>query len=222
MSWRGRVSTGLVLLSLVGSGPTAGSESTAVTVPIELEALTKRLGSVSGIKVPFRESRRLAILSEPIESEGVFFFAPPGDLARVTLRPARSRVVVRGDRVVFEDATGRTTFDISTHKMARGLIDNFGILLRGDLAELRRRYVLDFRATEGSWTIEMQPRAREMRMLVERIEVEGQGDHLVRMTTFESNGDQIDLFFGEAIPLSDLEPSEQREIFSIHSPILVP
>ena len=219
MSWLGRVSFGLVLLSLLGAGPAVRSENTA---PPALEALMKRLASTPGIKVPFRESRHLAILSEPIEAEGVFFFAPPGDLARITLRPGRSRVVVRGDRVVLEDATGRQAFDISTHEMARGLVGNFGILLRGDLVELRRRYVLDFHGTEDSWTIAMRPRAREMRMLVERIEIEGEGTHLSRMTTFESNGDRTDLFFGKAIPLSELDPSERREIFSVDSPSFLP
>jgi len=222
MFWLGRVSFGLVLLSLVGAGPPVRDERAPPPAPVGLEALMEQLASTSGMKVPFRESRRLAILSEPIESEGVFFFAPPGDLARTTLRPGRSRVVVRGDRVVFEDATGRQTFDISTDKLAQGLVGNFGVLLRGDLAELRRRYVLDFRVTQGAWMIEMRPRAREMRMLVERIEVVGEGAHLSRMTTFESNGDRTDLFFGKAIPLSEIDPAERREIFSVDSPGFLP
>lgn len=193
------------------------SDSAAAPPPVQLEALMDRFASSQGMRVPFRESRRLAILSEPIESEGVFFFAPPGDLARYTLRPGRSRVIVRGDRVLFEDATGRQSFDLSSNETARGFVGNFGVLLRGDLAELRRRYTLDFRTTGDSWTLEMRPRSREMRHLIERIEVQGRGIELHRMETFGTNGDQTALVFGEVVPLSDLDASERDSIFSLDS-----
>ena len=130
--------------------------------------------------------------------------------------------MVRGDRVVFEDATGRQSIDLSTHATARGLVGNFGILLRGDLSELRRRLLIDIHGSDDSWTLEMRPRSREMRMLVERIEIEGEGDQLSRMTTFENNGDRTDLFFGKAIPLSELDPSERQGIFSIDSTDALP
>ena len=179
----------------------------------ELESLMDRMASRPGMRVAFRESRHLAVLSDPINSEGLLFFSPPGNLARYTLRPARSSVIVRGDRVFLEDATGSESFDLASSEVARGLGGNFRVLLRGDLAELRRRYVLDFRGSGDSWTLELRPRSRTLQRIIERIEVKGRGTELTRMVTFEVNGDRTVLVFENATPLSEIERADRNRIF---------
>lgn len=183
----------------------------------ELEVLMERFAKSGGWRVPFRESRQLTILEDPIESEGVLFFAPPGDLARYTLRPGRSRIVVREDRVLFEDATGSQSFDLASNETARGFVDQFAGLLRGDLLELSRRFTLEFFAEDETWKLVMRPRSRRMRHLVDRIEVEGQGIGLKRMATFDTNGDRTEIFFGESVPLSSLDSSDSKKAFSFDS-----
>ena len=66
-------------------------------------------------------------------------------------------------------------------------------------------------------TLEMRPRSREMRHFIERIKVEGRGLYLNRMETFETSGDQIEIVFGEAVPLSKLSESEREGAFSLDS-----
>ncbi|MED5261132.1 MAG: LolA-related protein [Myxococcota bacterium] len=183
------------------------------TPGVQLEWLMDRLASRPGMRVAFRESRHLAVLSDPIHSEGLMFFSPPGDLARYTLRPVRSSVIVRGDRVFLEDATGSQSFDLASSDVARGLVGIFGVLLRGDLAELRRRYVLDFRGSGDSWALELRPRSRTLQHIIERIEVKGRGAELTRMATFEANGDRTVLVFEDAIPLSEVEGADRNRIF---------
>lgn len=210
---------GLVAAAILGaSAPEAPGEdavqpSSSPTSPVRLESLMDRLASGSGMRVAFRESRHLAVLSDPIQSEGLLFFAPPGNLARYTLAPARSSVIVRGDRVFLEDATGSQSFDLASSEMARGLVGNFGVLLRGDLAELRQRYILDFRGSGDSWALELRPRSRSLQHIIERIEVEGRGIELTRMVTFETNGDRTVLVFENATPLSQIDESDRERIF---------
>ncbi len=189
-------------------------QSAATPVPgVQLERLMDRLASGPGMRVAFRESRHLTVLSDPIHSEGLLFFSPPGDLARYTLRPARSSVIVREDRVFLEDATGSQSFDLASSEVARGLVGNFGVLLRGDLEELRRRYVLDFRGSVDSWTLELRPRSRSLQHLIQRIEVKGRETELTRMVTFETNGDRTVLVFENAVPLSEVDKADRNRIF---------
>ena len=219
-TWTAGLLFGLVVL--VGPAPgVLGNETRArgavTSAPLELAPLMAQLAAEKGIRVPFRESRELAILQAPIVSEGVLFFAPPGELARITHSPGASRILVRGDQVVFDDPTGRTSFDLSSNEIARGFVEIFGVLLRGDLDELRRLFLLAFRADGETWTLEMRPRSRRLRALVERIEIQGHGTDLKRMTTFDTQGDRTSIAFGQAVPLSEIDPKEREEAFSLDS-----
>ena len=106
--------------------------------------------------------------------------------------------------------------------MARGFVGNFGVLLRGDLAELRRRYVLDFRGSGDSWTLELRPRSRTLQHIIERIEVKGRGAELTRMATFEANGDRTVLVFKNATPLSEVDEADRNRIFHPDFPGSIP
>lgn len=209
-------------VALLGPAPAAlGNEPVADAVgspaAMELASLMSQFAAGRGMRVPFRESRQLAILRDPIESEGVFFFAPPGELARYTYGPGRSRILVQGDRVVFDDATGRQSFDLSSNEIARGFIDIFGVVLRGDLKELQRLFTLAFHVDGGTWKLEMRPRSRHLRHLVDRIEVEGRGPALKRMTMLDTHGDRTNIVFGKAVPLTELDPAERQKAFSLDS-----
>ena len=225
---RGGLPAGLVAAALLGvwavdsAGAGTDRKSSVETPSIRLESVMDRLASKPGMRVAFREARHLAVLSEPIRSEGFLFFAPPGDMARYTLHPARSSVIVRGDRVFLEDGTGRQSFDISSNEMAQGLVGNFGILLRGDLLELRRRYVLEFRGSGDSWVLQLQPRSRSLRHLVDRIEVEGQGGELARVVTTETNGDRTVLVFEDVTPLPEIEGLDREKFFHPDFPSSLP
>ena len=86
-----------------GDGAHAEVERAA---PTELEELMDMFASSGGVQARFRESRHLAILTAPIETRGMLYFAPPDRLARHTTWPGRASVVVDGDRVAFDDETG--------------------------------------------------------------------------------------------------------------------
>ena len=107
--------------------------------PADLEALMELLAGSGGVRARFQESRHLSILTDPIETAGVLYFAPPDRLARHTLRPGRSSVVVDAGRVSFGDETGHRTVDINASEVARTLVSNLMVVLRGDLESLRAR-----------------------------------------------------------------------------------
>src|SRR5262245_34974195 len=96
--------------------------------PATLEALMRGMAGASGVEARFREEKRLALLSEPIESRGTLYFVPPNRLSRETTEPSRTRLVIDGERFSFRDAAGSEAMDLSASPIAREYVANFIVL----------------------------------------------------------------------------------------------
>ena len=92
--------------------------------PTDLESLMEIFAASGGVRARFQESRHISILTDPIETGGMLYFAPPDRLARHATRPGRSSVVVEAGRVSFADETGTRSFDLSTSEVAQTLVGN--------------------------------------------------------------------------------------------------
>lgn len=185
----------MVLATALTTTPARGREPRPA--PSDVEALMARLAASGGVRAGFHETKQLALLAAPLVTEGTLYFAPPDRLARHTVKPAPSSVVVRGDRVTLRDENGTQTIDLGSSGVARQFVDNLGVLLRGDLAALRERYEIAYRAREDAWTLDLVPRSPELRRLVATIRVEGRDDVLTRMETREEGGDSTVTVFSD-------------------------
>jgi outer membrane lipoprotein-sorting protein len=201
---------------LAGEGlPGAASDLDPGIAPGDLASLMDLFAASGGVRANFEETRYLAILMEPIETAGVLYFAPPDRLARHTIRPGHSRIVVRGDRVSFSDETGSRVVDLRSSEVARSLVDNLRILLRGDLLALRKRYDARYETDGGSWMLDLKPRSRHLRAVIERIRVTGRGPVLQSLETRETSGDRSVILLSRVETHLDFEPAELEWIFSL-------
>jgi outer membrane lipoprotein-sorting protein len=183
--------------------------------PAELEALMNRFASSGGVRAHFQEIKYLSLLSVPIESEGMLYFAPPSRLARYTSRPGKARVVVNGERAVFDNQTGHQEVDIESSEVASHLVGNLVVLLRGDLHGLLARYHVALRDDSQEWVLELEPRSRVVRSMIEFIRVRGRGAELIEMETRESSGDKTITRFSQVETGIDFAPAELNRIFSL-------
>lgn len=165
----------------------------------------------------FKETRYLSILMAPIESEGMLYFERPDSLARHTVRPGNASVVVRGDEVVIRDETGEQRLDLSVSEIARELVGNLVVVLQGDLVALGERYEAGFHERGDGWSLELEPRSRAMRRIVESIRFEGRGDVMLSMETRETNGDRTVVTFEDVETDVVFTPSERERIFGLES-----
>jgi len=193
----------------------------AVEPVASLEELMTLFASSGGVRADFVETRELAILAVPIETRGKLYFAPPDRLARHTLEPSPSSVVVQGDRVALRDETGEQVLSLGSSEVARTLVGNTAAMLRGDLDALRARYEIDFQvtgeATSDAWLLGLVPRSRVAKAIVERIEVRGSGRALSSMVTLESSGDRATTRFTAVETGVDFSPEELAHVFSLES-----
>jgi outer membrane lipoprotein-sorting protein len=93
----------LVLCSLLVTTAPAGAEDAKPLPPAErdefLAALEAELSAVSSLKVHFRQERELAILTEPVVSQGVLAFVRPDRLHWEWTSPYPSLLVLNRGRV---------------------------------------------------------------------------------------------------------------------------
>jgi len=182
-----------------------------------LESVMQALARSGGVEAHFRESRQLTILSEPINSSGILYFLPPDWLARHVTEPGAAKVIVRDDRVSFQDETGIQTLELGSSEVARAMVGNVIVLMRGDLDALRRQYDVAFSASGDLWTLDLEPRDRVVRQLIERLEVNGSDNRLVRMATIETSGDVTLTEFADVKVGVEFSPEAREAIFSIRT-----
>lgn len=180
---------------------------------LTLEGFMQKISSTRGVVARFHETKRLALLSEPLESDGHLYFAPPDRLARVIERPAHSALVIVGDSLQVRDAGGVDRVDLASNPAARQFVDNFLVLFRGDLARLRELYEVGFSSRGDSWSLDLRPRARPMKYVIDRVEMHGDGAVLERMVTTEVEGDVTSTVFSDVDTDHAFTPEEIERTF---------
>ena len=182
----------------------------------------KRFAESGGVRARFRELRHLSILTDPIETTGMLYFAPPDRLARHATWPGRSSVVVEAGRVSLGDETGQRVFDLDTSEVARALVDNLMVVFRGDLESLKAQYSISFDSDGENWTLDLEPRSRALRGIIDRVRFTGRSGKLSAMETRESNGDRAIMRFSEIEIGLSWEQGDLDRIFSLDPPDAAP
>ena len=146
--------------------------------PSNIEDLMSFFSEAGAVRASFESTQTISILSWPLESEGQLYFEPPDRMVRNTTRPGDSKVIVEGTRVAMLDETGLRRMDLSKSGPAQGLVENLMLVLRGDLAGLRARYVSTYQTSRGDsgtvdWKLSLVPRDAVVKALVEEIVFRG-------------------------------------------------
>ncbi len=179
----------------------------------DLSSLLAGMRSATGVVARFSETKELKLLSAPLKATGTIYFLPPGRLVRVITSPGRSRLVVDGDRVRFEDETGSKGMDLSGSPIARQLIDSFVVLFNGDEARLKELYEASFSAADGGWKLHLVPRSIPLDRMIASFDLTGSGARIDRMEAVEPDGDRTVTVFGETELHHRFGDAELAELF---------
>lgn len=177
--------------------PGANPQAKLAPVPADLSALLLGMRSASGVVAHFTETKELALLTAPLEATGVVYFVPPARLVRVISSPGRSRLVVDGDQVRFEDEGVHRALDLSSSPIARQMIDSFVVLFNGDEKRLKELYTADYQAGVGTWSLHLVPRSMPLSRMISAFHLFGTGARIDRIESVEPDGDRTVTRFGE-------------------------
>lgn len=178
--------------------------------------LLARLKRVPGLSAKFREEKRLALLVAPLVSEGTLYYVPPGRLARHTLEPVESTVLIENGKLRVGDANGTRELDLHTSPVVRLLVEGFMKVLAGDGEALMRTYEVGFEAGSGrTWTMVLKPKVSPLDKLVQSITFRGEDVVIHAMETLEAGGDVTVTTFTEVDANRKYNAAELRRIFRL-------
>jgi hypothetical protein len=89
----------------------------ARATPVTVDTILGAFRDVPGLEAHFKEEKRLAVLVAPLISEGQIYFAPPHRLAKRVLVPAKSSMLIDGNRLSFQDEHGSETLSIDAYPL---------------------------------------------------------------------------------------------------------
>ncbi len=183
----------MVMVSFQGSSPAATHQAP----PLTLESLLRTLKENPSKRVHFHESRQLAALTRPLESEGVLAFTPPSTLLKEVKSPRAITYRVEGDKVFINDPRSslQEVFSLSESGMLEAFIEAIRAPLAGDLLTLQRFWEPHLGGSLTHWSLTLLPRDLGVKALVQRVTVKGDGGNILAMTIEEANGDSTKLTF---------------------------
>lgn len=139
----------------------------------------------------FVETRRSAILTEPLVSRGTLVFRSPGFIEKHTRTPVEEYFAGDGDQLTLRDARTAQpkTLKLASHPPLQGMVAAFRASLAGDSTTLHKFFETGISGNAAAWRILLKPRADALRKLIESIELAGSGGTLQRFTVQERSGD---------------------------------
>lgn len=182
------------LLLLLGLACFGLARAQAAEPKADLAAVLRQLAKTEALSARFREEKRMALLAQPLVSEGTLHYARPRMLVRHTERPRRTSLLLRDDVLTFGDAQHAERLALSSQPAVRVLVETFVSVLAGDLAALSRAADVVFEPLErGGFRIRVTPKDAQVRRLVTAMQFEGalgeRGATLSRMELHDASGD---------------------------------
>ena len=189
----------LLLLSLLlWSGQVLAEDSaeSQVAAPT-LETLFLHLARQENTQVGFVETKSLSVLSQPIKQEGILEFRPPNTLAKHVAKPVEEHYMIE-NTIVTVSKPGESAslqLKLSDYPALEAFAEGLRAPLSGNLETLRRYWKPSLGGSWRHWLLALVPVEPELASLIRSVRLEGENDHLIRMTLEETNGDQSILDF---------------------------
>jgi hypothetical protein len=215
---------GLALLALGAGAPASGAQDAgtemAQRAALTLDELLARFRSIPGLYARYREDKRIALLAEPIVSEGTVHYAPPRRIARHGRVPTESHVVLDAESLRFGDGTTTRQVDLGASPVLRAIVESFLDVLAGDRAGLERSFIVDFHSRDGgkrvpSWRLGLVPRTPALLAVLTEMSFEGEGLVVSRMRIREASGDEGVTTFSDVDIAHRYSPEEAARVFRI-------
>jgi hypothetical protein len=207
---------GAVLLLGIGvsttvMAPPVASAAEAVTVDELLAGFAK----MPGLYADFRQESHFGLLAEPLVDTGTIHFAD-GRLARRTVAPTPSVVVMDSRGIEFGDGSKSERIDLDGKPAVRQFVDAFTKIFAGDRPGLEALYRIEFMPGEGrSWTLTLVPKVSPMDEIIAKVIVTGTELSISTMRVVERNGDETITSFTSVDTKRKYSKAETAKLFSV-------
>jgi outer membrane lipoprotein-sorting protein len=166
----------------------------------DVAALMRLLRAHPPGRATFHETKQVSILDRPLESSGELVFTPPDKLEKRVTSPGAERMVADRERLVLERGDRKQVLQLRDYPEVAVLIESIRGTLAGDREALERLYALELSGEERAWRLVLKPRDAALGRLVERVEIDGAGARVQRVTVDQADGDRSLMQITPAVP----------------------
>ena len=183
-----------------------------------LDQLMAQLKALPGMEAEFAETKHITLLAAPLGSTGVLRFSPEGALQRETLTPTPSKVLIVKDRLYFDDGKKKQEVDVGGNPVVRAFVNSFVLLLTGDKKGLESLFTMKFLPGQGTepWTLDLIPKKAPISNVIKKMQVEGRGVELRKLTIVEGTGDRSETTFHKVNTARRFSSDERKKYFGGH------
>lgn len=182
-----------------------------------LDGVLKQLSEIEALSARFREEKHIALLAEPLISEGTLHYAKPKQLVRHTEKPRQASVLLRGDTLSFGTERDPQRITLSSQPALRVLIDTFVSVLAGDRAALDKVAEVKLEPTGAGYRITVTPKDEKVKRLVRTMSFDGKGATLSRMEIRDAGGDVTVTTFRDVMLRKPFSEAERKRLFRLGS-----
>lgn len=159
-----------------------------------IEKVQERLVLDDAVSGRFEQDKYIAVLPQPLRSEGRFKYSPEHGLDWETLQPIANRLSFNEQGIV-QSVDGKVVWEVDARQPAVVTISQ---VMSGVLAmnwELLQEYfMIEGTVGEDGWRLHLQPRDAVLKQVVDAIGIAGNRD-VESLTLMEANGDRTEIRF---------------------------
>ncbi|HTY03806.1 MAG TPA: LolA-related protein [Rhodocyclaceae bacterium] len=159
----------------------------------DLDALMHGLAKHEGGHARFVETKKIALLDQPVVSSGELIYTPPAKLEKRTQKPRPETMMLDGDELRLERGKQKFSVRLSDQPEALAFVDSLRGTLAGDRAALEKSYRLVLTGNEEHWTLDLLPADPRLAAFVLRITFVGSKNRVQRIRYLQADGDSSEM-----------------------------
>ena len=178
------------LAALCLSALAASATVTAQAGSDDLDAVMHLLAARRHGEASFIEQHFLAVLKRPSESSGELVYDAPNRLEKRTLQPRPESLVLDNDVLTVERGHRSRVLELKSYPQLLPFIESVRATLAGDRSALEKVFRTEFSGNPERWTLVLEPLDPELAKVVDRVQIDGMRDALIKVEIRQADGDR--------------------------------
>lgn len=166
----------------------------------DVQSLMALLRAAHPERATFHETKDIALLDRPVETDGELRFTPPDRLEKRSRGLNAEALIADRDGVTIERAGRKQVLPLTQYPEVGVFVDSIRGTLAGDQALLEKTYELALTGAAARWTLTLRPREARLARVVKRIDIEGAQGRVQRVEIQQADGDRSVMTITPASP----------------------
>jgi hypothetical protein len=175
--------------------------------------IAAQLAAPTVLRGNFTQSRKIALLEQPLQSSGNFLLSDMGLYWRQD-KPLASVMIADGERLLQQvDGGSLQSIDVAKNPMVLTFSTSFLSIFNGSEAELRSHFTVEFLDGEDSWSIQLTPTEYPMSEAIETINLRGR-EYIEELTVISRSSEKTMIRFSDLQTEPDKLTDDEIELYA--------